>query len=255
MIGLVLGAGGGAGGQWIRGVLDGLRTTTGFRPEHASTLIGTSIGAIGAAGIGPYSPPDAAVIEQLRAVAAPPPRPTATDLALARVRLVGGRIATMLSRPGDPDPMTWVESIHPETRANVVSVRRFPPNRRVTALASSGDPAREVAASAAIPFGAQPVEIDGAEHVDGAVWSVTNADLASPTELQVLIVIAPLVTTDGGTLVSGLGRRQLAAELRPFASTGVPVLSFAPTSEQYRHRQNRPRHRADGEALARHLTS
>jgi predicted acylesterase/phospholipase RssA len=160
----------------------------------------------------------------------------------------------MLSRPGGPDPMTWVETIHPDTRARVCSVRRFPPTRRVSRLASAADPTREIAASAAIPFGAQPVEIDDALHVDGAVWSVTNADLVEPGEVEVAIVIAPLVTTDGGTLVSSLGRHQLMAELAPLARAGVPTLVFAPSSAQYRHRQDRPRHRADGERLARDRT-
>lgn len=253
-IGLVLGAGGGAGGQWIRGVLQGLQATTGFRPQHASTLIGTSIGAIGAAGIGPPETPDREIVDALIAAAPLRNEPDGSSRLLASVRLAGGRAAAMLSRPGGPDPMTWVETIHPETCAQVCSVRRFPPTRRVVQLSTSEDPAREIAASAAIPFGAQPVEIDDAKHVDGAVWSVTNADLVEPTEVDVIIVIAPLVTTDGGTLVSALGRHQLAAELRPFARAGVPALVFAPSSAQYRHRQDRPRHRADGELLARALT-
>ncbi len=250
-IGLVLGAGGGAGGQWIRGVLDGLHATTGFRPEHASTLVGTSIGAIRAAGIGPYTAPDAATVRALAAAATPPPRQGPLGSVLAATRLLGGRGLAALSRPGAPDPLTWVEAIHPETVASVCSVRRLPPRRRVRPLSTAADPEREIAASAAIPFGARPVELDGALHVDGAVWSVTNADLASPSALGLLIVIAPLVTTDGGTLVSALGRHQLAAELQPWHHAGKPVLVFAPSSTQYAGRQERQHHRADGEALAR----
>ena len=255
MIGLVLGAGGGAGGQWIRGVLDGLEATTGFRPEHASALVGTSIGAIRAAGIGPPTTPEHPTVSALLEVAAPPPDPGAASRALAAARLFGGRAAAILSRAGAPDPLTWVESIHPQTPANVVSVRRLPPVRRVAALSAAPDPTSEIAASAAIPFGAQPVELDGAKHVDGAVWSVTNADLVSPRNVELLIVIAPLVTTDGGSIVSALGRHQLLSELRPFAAAKTPVITFAPSGAQYRHRQDRPRHRADGEALARRLTA
>ncbi len=254
-VGLVLGAGGGAGGQWIRGVLDGLHATTSFRPEHASTLVGTSIGAIRAAGIGPFEAPAASTVRALVAAAAPPRRQGPIGSFLAAARALGGQGVAALSRPGAPDPLTWVETIHPETRAQVCSVRRLPPRRRVSSIADAAEPEREIAASAAIPFGAQAVELDGALHVDGAVWSVTNADLADPAMLDVLIVIAPLVTTDGGTIVSALGRHQLAAELQPWARAGKPVLVFAPSSTQYAQRQERQHHRVEGEALARQLTA
>ncbi len=249
-IGLVLGAGGGAGGMWIRGVLEGLANTTGFRPEHASVLIGTSIGAIGAAGIGPFTPPAPSVVERLRHTDAPLAFPSPASRALAGVRSMGGRAFALISREGDPDPLTWVERIAPDTRAQVCSMRRFPPARRVARIATSADAAREIAASAAIPFGAKRVVIDGDKYIDGAVWSVTNADLAFPSELDVLIVIAPLVTLDGGTIVSALGRHQLASELRPWHEAGKPALVFSPTGDQYKRRQQRQQHRADGKALA-----
>lgn len=249
-IGLVLGAGGGAGGMWIRGVLDGLRETTGFRPEHASALIGTSIGAIAAARIGPHTPPNPTVVTALRDLIAPlPARPVVTPV-LASVRRAGGRVVALIAKQGEADPLTWVEGIEPDTRACVNSMQRFPPKRRATRLTNSADPVSEIAASAAIPFGARRVVIDGRAHVDGAVWSVTNADLVSPTEAEVIIVIAPLVTTDRGTIVSMSGRHQLADELRPWRGTDKTVLVFAPTAAQYRRRQHRESHRADGKALA-----
>jgi len=249
-IGLVLGAGGGAGGMWTRGVLDGLAETTGFRPEHADVLIGTSIGAIAAAGIGPFSPPPARVIDALRLATAPLADPSPISRSLAALRSVGGRTVALLSREGEPDPLTWVEHIEPATRARVCSMQRFPPVRRVASIATAANPAREIAASAAIPFGAQRVELDGKGHVDGAVWSVTNADLASPHDADVLVVIAPLVTLDGGSIVSALGRHQLASELRPWHEAGKPALVFSPTAKQYATRQERKQHRADGLAMA-----
>ena len=236
-------------------MLDGLEATTGFRPEHAGVLVGTSIGAIGAARIGPHIAPETSVIDRLLAVAGPPPAPTIANRALAGVRRSGGRVAATLSRAGATDPTTWVDHIQPETRAQVVSIRRFPPTRRVATIATASDPVGEIAASAAVPFGARPVELDGAPHIDGALWSVTNADLVRPSDVDVLIVLAPLVTTDRGTLVSGLGRHQLASELAAFAEAGVPALTFAPSFAQYLHRRDRDRHRADGEALARRSTA
>lgn len=249
-IGLVLGAGGGAGGMWIRGVLEGLAETTGFRPEHAEVLIGTSIGAIAAAGIGPFTPPVPAVVDRLQLSRAPLAPPSPASRALAGLRSVGGKAFALASREGTPDPLTWVEHIAPETRAQVCSMRRFPPARRVAAVASSTDAVREIAASAAVPFGSQRVQIDGSDHIDGAVWSVTNADLASPDDLDVLVVIAPLVAVTGGSIVSALGRHQLASELRPWQRAGKPALVFSPNGDQYKRRQEREQHRADGRAMA-----
>lgn len=249
-IGLVLGAGGGAGGMWIRGVLDGLEENTGFRPEHASVLIGTSIGAIAAAGIGPFSAPARSVVTELQRADAPLAYPSLPSRGLAAMRVLSGKVVAMVSREGGPDPLTWVEHIEPTTKAQVCSMRRFPPTRRVTTLATSADPTPEIAASAAIPFGSQRVEIDGDSHVDGAVWSVTNADLACPDDLDVLVVIAPLVTLDGGTIVSALGRHQLASELRSWHRAAKPALVFSPTADQYAKRQERKEHRADGNAMA-----
>ena len=249
-IGMVLGAGGGAGGMWIRGVLDGLAETTGFRPEHADVLVGTSLGASAAAGLGPFTPPSRSVVDALRLTRAPLPDPSPISRGLAGVRRLGGKAVAVASREGEPDPLTWVEHIEPATRAQVCSMQRFPPARRVATIATSADPVREIAASAAIPFGAQRVEIDGSSHIDGAVWSVTNADLVAPDELDVLVVIAPLVTLNGGTIVSALGRHQLADELRPWHRAGKPALVFSPTADQYKNRQERKQHRADGNAMA-----
>lgn len=241
--------------MWIRGVLSGLAETTGFRPEHASTLIGTSIGAIGAAGIGPFTPPPSSVVDALRSANAPLATPGLPSRGLAALRLAGGAAVAAFSREGTPDPLTWVETIEPETRAQVCSMQRFPPARRVAALVQSPDPAREIAASAAIPFGSKRVEIDGRDHIDGAVWSVTNADLARPRDLDVLVVIAPLVATNGGSIVSALGRHQLASELLPWHRADKPVLVFSPNHTQYKGRQDREQHRADGKAMAVTATS
>ncbi len=249
-IGLVLGAGGSSGAHWIFGVLSGLRDRTGFQPQHAEVLIGTSIGAIKAAGMGPFSSPPQATIAALMAGASPPPRPGLRSGSLASMRLFAGKAIAVASRPGSTDPYTWVEQIEPQTSAVVCSVQKWPPARRAAAIAGSPNPAREIAASAAIPFGAQSVDIDGKAHIDGAVWSVTNADLASPENLDLLIVIAPLVASDGGSLVSSLGRHQLASELEPWRRARKPVIVMAPTGDQYARRQHREQHRADGYSLA-----
>ena len=56
--------------------------------------------------------------------------------------------------------------------------------------------AEAVAASSAIPTYFEPVDIDGAEYVDGGLHSSTNADLLAASELDVAVVIAPMSTLD-----------------------------------------------------------
>ncbi len=248
-IGLVLGAGGTAGAHWIRGCLAGLNQICGFRPEHASLLVGTSVGAIKAAGFGPHVPAPADVAARLGELASVPPRVERIDRLATKLRLAGGCFLAVVSRSAGPNPLAWVEAIHPETRALVCSMRRLPPRRRVADLAAPSAPALEIAASAAIPFGSRSVWVGGARHVDGAVWSVTNADVASPQNLELLIVIAPLVATDGGTAVARLGRAQLATELEPWRQANKPVLVLAPSGSQYASRQNHSGHKADALAL------
>ncbi len=242
-IGLVIGAGGSAGGQWIRGAFDGLAERHGFRPEHSSVTVGTSIGAIIAARIGPPTPAPPEVVSSLSTIAEPPSSPALTSRLLSPGRRLGGRLAAMVGPAGPADPTEWVHTIHPESVATVVSVRRRGGTRRSIPLVAAPTPVREVAASAAVPFGAKPVVLDDQPHIDGALWSVTNADLVTPDEAELLVVIAPLVASDGGSLVSALGRHQLATELAPWRRAGRPVVVIAPSGAEYRRRQETERHR------------
>ncbi len=248
-VGLVLGAGGTAGAAWIFGCLEVLEELTDFDPGQADVLIGTSIGAIKAASIAADGHVSARTFDALQTMATVPNAPTALNTARAAARLAGGKAVALVARAGAADPLTWVEDLKLDGRAQIVSMQRFPPARRVAVLAESATPEREVAASAAIPFGAKPVEMEGKSHVDGAVWSVTNADLASPEDLDLLIVIAPLVATDGGSTVSSLGRDQLITELEPWHAAGKPVIVLAPSGAQYEHRKDRKRHHADARSL------
>ena len=50
-VGLVLGAGGVAGGAFHAGVLAALHEATGWDPRHAGVLVGTSAGSIAAASL------------------------------------------------------------------------------------------------------------------------------------------------------------------------------------------------------------
>ncbi len=249
-IGLVLGAGGPAGGAWTRGCFAALEATTGFRPTMASTLIGTSIGAFVAGRTGPPERATPDVVDALRTIATPPTKPSGSDRVIAAGRLAIGRAICAIKPPGRDDALGWVQHIEPETLARVVSARCRSGSRRAELLAKSPDPTSEIAASGAIPLGAKPVRMDGADHIDGAVLSVTNADLVDPGTVDVLIVIAPLVSTGpGGSLVSRSGRRQLRTELADASRHGTPTAVFAPSGEEYIRRQERERHEEVGRSM------
>ena len=94
-----------------------------------------------------------------------------------------------------------------------------------------------VAASSAVPFVYEPVEIDGRWYVDGGVGSGTNVDLVlgNPEPLDLVIVMAPMAPTTarpGGRFYEDLmdryGRGGLATELdlvrRTWPDTDVLVL-------------------------------
>ncbi len=254
-VSLVLGAGGTRGGAWIRGAFDALHETTGFRPQQASTLIGTSIGAFVTGRIGPNEPLPLEVFEQLHQLASIPDRPSVFDHAATLSRVSAGRLIALGCPPGREDPRHWIEEIVPDCYGTVVSMKCWPPGRRISSLATAEDRAGEIAASGAVPIGAKPVELDGDRHTDGAVHSVTNADLARPDDGDLLIVIAPLVTTEAGSLTSRSGRHQLRVELDPWRRAAKPVLVIAPSSQEYAHRSDRHRHRNAAHALIHSLVA
>lgn len=233
-IGLVLGAGGSPGGAFIRSGLRSLRETTGFRPEMSSVVVGTSVGALNAARI-PAEPltapvPVADALGDLGLSLGPPPRRLFDRLTPAP-RVILGRLVGRLAPRGThpPDYPVAGGPYHPAVR--VVSCRRSDGTRRITLLRRAEDPAAELYASAAVPGFAPPVRLDGVDHVDGAVWSTTNADLLDPGELDVLIVIGPMVPRHGGSLVHRTHRAALLSELERWRRAEKPVVVLVPSED------------------------
>lgn len=79
-----------------------------------------------------------------------------------------------------------------------------------------------VAASTAVPFMFEPVEIDGHWYIDGGVVSGTNADLllAAPEPLDLVVVLAPFAASEARSgsrfyeeVFDRVGRTALADEL------------------------------------------
>lgn len=244
-VGLVLGAGGEDGGAFIRGALAALDEVVGWCPSSATTVIGTSIGALRAAHIrapdtatAATASPDAMtglaqIAHHLGAL-----DPLWSDLVVVPGRRLGGRLLALAGPSGRRVASYPVaaEPYHPGLRT--VAVVRRSGTRHVTQLAASDQPAMTLYASAAIPGSSAPVTIDGTTLIDGAVYSPTNADLISPDDHDVLVVLAPMVTTNGGPWLTRTHRALLADELKPWRLARKPVVVVAPEVADLRHKRD-----------------
>lgn len=255
-VGLVLGAGGTPGGAFIRAALVAIETRTGWPPASAKTIIGTSVGALNAA----RQPlPETAVaatgehIAALSSLAAmlDTPSPDPLTPLVARLRLVGGRLVAALAPAGShgQDYDVAVSPYHPGVVT--VSVVRRSGRRRAVNLATAASPKIELYASAAVPGFVKPVDINGEQRIDGAVWSTTNADLVSVDAHDALVVIAPMVPRHGGSVIARTHRAQLLAELDPWRQSGKPVVVVTPTGVDQRHRADQARFAAVATELIR----
>ena len=227
-IGLVLGAGGVAGGAFHAGVLAALADGTGWDPRRAAIVVGTSAGSIAGTSLRagrpapdllaraqdrPLSAEGQRVLRQVGAIPSPPPlraarqpraaadmaatlaraarRPWgARPLALAAALLPEGTISTDIISEGIGAlvPGEW-----PAEPLWICAVRQSD-GRRVVFGRGDLRPrvADAVAASCAIPGFFSPVVIDGEAHLDGGVHSPTNADVLRGEELDLVIVSSPM---------------------------------------------------------------
>lgn len=262
-VGLVLGGGGAPGHGFHRGVLAALEDSTGFDPRRATVIVGTSSGAttasliragftgtdLAARACGDRCPERMAELRarctaERRRPATMPPLPLGPPASprgvLATVRRPGARtVGTLASAllPSGRVPTTTaggpLEVLFgrgwPEGRLWIVAVR-LDDGARVTFGAPGApdvDVATAVSASCALPGWFRPVKVDGQRYVDGAAWSTTNADLLSGEELDLVIVVAPLVGK--ASMFHRLQQRYLSDEVRRLARAGIPVVCVGPT--------------------------
>jgi NTE family protein len=228
-IGLVLGAGGVAGGAFHAGVLAALEEVTGWDPRTASVVVGTSAGSITGATLRaglpardlvaratdrPLSPEGERVVARVGPVIRPPslqgsrerrqPADVAATLARAAWRplaarpwsllaalLPDGSVSTEMISDGVAGifPGTW-----PAAPLLICAVRQADGRRVVFGRSGNTPPMPQaVAASCAIPGFFRPVEVDGVAHIDGGVHSPTNADvLLDAGRLDLVIVSSPM---------------------------------------------------------------
>jgi len=205
---LVLGGGGVLGEAWLRSVLAGLETGTGWDLRQCDVFVGTSAGSIVAAVLAAGRRPEVAepVARAWEDAAAAAP----ADAPGALRRFAGGTVAA-LSAPVAPLAAASLQPGRAALRAAIL--RRGPaPTRRIPQLAAAlrelggsfdgrllvtavergsgrrvvfGAPdapvatvADAVVASCSVPWVFRPITIGGVEYVDGGAWSPANLDVA-----------------------------------------------------------------------------
>jgi NTE family protein len=228
-VGLVLGAGGVAGGAFHAGVLAALADTTGWDPRTASVVVGTSAGSITGASLRaglpavdllaraqdrPLSAEGERVLQRVGPARRPaprraprtarPPGAVAATLARAARRPLAARPWSVLAA-FVPDGSVSTDLISeglqglygddwPTAPLLICAVRQADGRRVVFGRESIGPPVPDaVAASCAIPGFFSPVVIDGEPHIDGGVHSPTNADvLLDAGPLDLVVVSSPM---------------------------------------------------------------
>ncbi|MBW3666382.1 MAG: patatin-like phospholipase family protein [Actinobacteria bacterium] len=248
-VGLVLGGGGITGAAYEMAALLALELATGWNPNDADVLVGTSSGSF----VGSLLRHDALTVDSL--VMPEDERADVAERIRSHVHTRGrgpgiGKwlrhgVVPGLRRPGltmllgTPAPYhasglaAWVTTQigeeaaggWPERSTAIVAydVRRSARVGFGTANAPVVGIADAVAASSAVPLFFAPYEIDGDLYVDGGVVSGTNADLvlASPEPLDFVLVIAPMAAAlqrrrarFHEAMFDRIGLKALDAELR-----------------------------------------
>jgi len=263
-VGLVLGGGGITGAAYQFGTLIALEMATGWSPNRADVIVGTSCGALAAAMVRG----DQATLETLVGDAG-----TDEDAAAflrekvyrrtrprGMLRWVRRGVLPGLLHPdlrlvlGSPALYTtaglseWLEERLGDLadswpdRPTVIVAYDLAGRRRVPFGTEAAPPVslkRAVAASTAVPFLFQPVKIRDRWYIDGGISSGTSADLllANPEPLDLVIVVAPMAAEQprpGARFFEGVfdraGRTAMDAELALIAETwpDTEVLVFRP---------------------------
>lgn len=240
---VVVGAGGPTGGPYMWAILEGLNARTGWKLDDAATIVGTSAGAFLAAAVEPQSSPnelgDKAAIDLIRSIENGAHwTARRSDHVVAAIRRVIGLGIAAVAPLGRDVAEYGVHEGPYHSGARAVAIRRRG-KRAAPLLIDTEDVTALVRASAAIPFVNGPIEFSGAPHVDGAVYSPTNADLVDANGGDVVLVIAPMVPQSGGSISARAHRALLRAELAPLIRGGVRVLVITPSAAAHARRKDR----------------
>ena len=261
-IALALGGGGLTGTAFHAGVLAALARH--FDAREADLIVGTSAGSTSAALMRrgfpptdyearmrgePLSAQGEAILGSMPPLTDPGPatprsrRPASAGLARAVARrpwryrpgVAASAFLPAGTRPVDPgaqrlsalfeewpDKPMWIVAVDADSGERVVFGRDV--------RASVGD---AVSASTAVPGYFVPVEIEGRRYIDGGAYSVVSLDLLADQNLDLVIVSAPLSTTDWfardpGNVPRVAMRTQLAREARAVRASGARIITLAP---------------------------
>ncbi|HYN57900.1 MAG TPA: patatin-like phospholipase family protein [Motilibacterales bacterium] len=263
-IGLVLGGGGLTGTAFHAGVIAALAESAGWDARTAEVIVGTSAGSTSAAllraGLPPADfvarisgAPVSAEGERVLGGLGPLRQPQQRERP-ARRPAAPGLIASMVRRPWRYRPgiaaaallpegnlavdsgVSWIGDLFvdwPEQPTWICTVRLDDGVRVVFGRDATASVRDAVTASCAIPGYFAPVVIDGHRHVDGGMWSIHNLDLVAGRGLDLVVVSAPLSTTnplaaERGTLLRLPVRRRLDREADQVRGSGTPVLVIQP---------------------------
>jgi NTE family protein len=263
-IGLVLGAGGLTGTAFHAGVLTALAEDVGWDARDAELIVGTSAGSTTAALMRAGFPPrdylprilgqslsaeGEAILGGLPPLLDPEPGPgrrrgpASPELLRAAARRPwryrpGVVVAGLLPAGDRPVDQTGgvlrpLFDAWPERPLWVCAVRLTDGVRVVFGRDATAPVADAVSASCAVPGYFEPVEVNGQPHVDGGVYSFTNLDLVAGLGLDLVVVSAPLGTTDwlapdAGNLLRVTARAQLEREASQVRRLGTRVLLVQP---------------------------
>ena len=245
--GLALGGGGVVGLAWEVGVLRALEEA-GLAPANtADVIVGTSAGSILGAWLrrgrtttdleaqidgGSLRLPGRAMplqSDEERRLYAEALRLWARPAVMSEPQAAQvGEVAAEVTRE-DPDRLHSFESEFgaewPDGRL-LVTTCRISDGARCAWGRGSGVPLHlAIAGSCTVPGLSAPLLIDGDRHIDGGVWSSTNADLLAGVGVQDVIALSPMA----GAM--GLGRAQaarLTAECDRLGAIGVEAVPVTP---------------------------
>lgn len=266
-IGLVLGGGGVTGASYEMAALMAIEMATGWNPNHADVIVGTSAGAF----VGGLVRSERLELSSLVKRADNPGdvaarisehlfKPLRSTSGMRRwlkhglvpgIRRPGLRLA--LGSPGVYDSNAifgWFEQHVDEAayswpdRPLLITSYNLEDKQRVVFGADDG-PAGSlgdaVAASSAVPMIFSPYHVNDNHYVDGGVLSGTHADLVlgSPDPLDLVLILAPMAADQGRskatpieTLLDRVGKTALDAELNlireQWPDTDVVVLRPEP---------------------------
>jgi len=243
--GIVLGGGGVLGAAWMIGALSALRDAYDWEPHQADALVGTSAGSVLAALLGCGITTETLANNQRGVIAPGDPQlefdhDTASGGSLPpRPRLGVGStnlLAAAVRHPRRVPPLAVVAGLAPQGRGSLAPVRGlvdaanpaggwaphpatwivamdYDAGRRV-AFGRPGEPevplADAVVASCAIPGWYSPAILGGRRYVDGGTCSPTSLDLLARSELDEVVVLAPMMSfemDEPATLVGRMERR------------------------------------------------